>query len=240
MGTDVKKMKVSELRAELSKRGLPTDGLKAELVNRLQARLDEEEFGLAEAPPAAADAEVPTPTPAVEKKVEPTEEPKPEEPKPDKKEVKEPAAAKETKVEAKEEKLAESTEAGQDTASEKKESGDGKIVDTKEMTFEEKKAARAKRFGMKVVQTTTKENRNSKRKRGRGNKGGRGDKGGRSNEKKGKDKPKRQKFEPKKPNFDSLPKEELEKRLKRAERFGLKDEKVDAMKAALRKFRFEK
>ena len=91
-----------------------------------------------------------------------------------------------------------------------------------------------------MVETTTKENRNSKRKRGRGNKGGRGDKGGRSNEKKGKDKPKRQKFEPKKPNFDSLPKEELEKRLKRAERFGLKDEKVDAMKAALRKFRFEK
>jgi hypothetical protein len=41
-------------------------------------------------------------------------------------------------------------------------------------------------------------------------------------------------------DFESLSKEELEKRLSRAEKFGLANENVDAMKAALRKFRFEK
>ena len=76
------------------------------------------------------------------------------------------------------------------------------------------------------------------RKRGAGG-DGKGGKGGDSKRNKGNDGGKIGKREPKKPNFESLTKEELEKRLERATKYGVANENVDAMKAALRKIRFE-
>jgi SAP domain-containing ribonucleoprotein len=230
----------------LGKRGLSTEGLKAELINRLQARLDEEEFGMVDAPAAGATAATvaaaaaatgkapaaaPAPAPVPAAKPTPTTTAAPAPAPTAKSTTTDAVTPKETVAPAPAAATADPVGA---VASPPASNG------TASSSFEDLKRKRAERFGIAVVASPTVKKDNGKQPAAKEATGT--PKGKKQKQEKGGEKAKEIKAavpeKPKEPPL--LPKAEIEKRLKRAERFpgAASDAKKDELKAMLRKHRF--
>ncbi|GMI36437.1 hypothetical protein TrCOL_g9549 [Triparma columacea] len=220
--TEVKKMKVAELRAALEKRGLDTSGLKADLGNRLQAALDEEEFGV-DAPPATSAA------PASEEAAPAME---------DELEVAEPTKV-EDEVKAPEPEPKQEEAAGEalEPAAAPAPAPAAPPLDA----FAAAKAARAARFGIPIHVSEAekaaakaaknkekKEKAKARKLEARSSQQAQG----------GAKKQKVQHQGQKKNSVPLLPKDEIEKRIRRAEKFGTTGTALDELKAQLRRHRF--
>lgn len=243
---NVTKMKVSELREALAKRGLPTDGLKADLVNRLQARLDEEEFGM--------DEEIAAPESSPDK-VDDSHQQEGSVPKTEEGAAKVATDSSATKAntsevkEGKEKSVPTNKENSEMTSTEK----DNKVDSAAAISFEEKRKARAARFNIPVVATTDveKPDKAGKKRNTGGDANGPKDSNdqGRSSKRqrrkgkgKGNAKSETDGGEKNSDATDSiplLPKDEILRRLKRAEKFNTGDKKaIEELKAMLRLHRF--
>lgn len=261
---DLKKMKVTDLRSELEKRELLTTGLKGDLVNRLQARLDEEEFGLVDAPAGEGETAVNATSATIasttlaENAIEEKEKEKEKERVISSKSAASGEGNIVTSVENEDgKKSAETTAstAGKKTnLSEKKSTEDSKTgaiptenssKSEKAMTFAEKKKARAERFGIETEENVLEKKLARAKRFGIVTK--------ETEEEKKKDRAKRFGLDVKdnsknkkqkkglpgvqKP-VTSISSAEAEKRLARAKRFGTTSKTTEELKAALRKERF--
>lgn len=200
------------MQNELKRRGLATDGLKADLVNRLQTRLDEEEFGMVDPPPDEPAATTTSPPKSATKITD-----------------------EETKAQAK---VEQETPAPVPATKLETPVLDAKPAPAKPMpsglSFEEQKKRRAERFNIPVV--VVKEDKPKEKGGTREPKEKGGKREPRNDAPKGNNK--RAKTEPKKDKKEILPKDEIEKLLARAEKYGGDPKRTEELRVMLRHYRF--
>lgn len=146
---DVKKMKVADLRAELEKRSIDSSGLKVDLQQRLQLALDEEEFGVG---PTAAATEPTTLVEIAQESENPTSEPENpvvpvDQPETETEDLQPEETPEETPGQDEEENEKTNAETV-DVAEEKENMESADVSEAAEVSEENKRIERAKRFGI--------------------------------------------------------------------------------------------